>query len=160
MSTQRRLKSVDVFDEALMFFTEGDWIGLKAPKNADYHLHVGFTSKGLRVIKTSEHPKSHTIVLELTHQQLSRGLQNFFSRICRREIDPKDPKFKKWVVLIPKSTSPDSRIAKKLVTEKNRRMALTFVKFGKTDPTNMLRRLYYVLPMADVSGRQFKWGFA
>ncbi len=154
------IKRLNVFNQAVLFFTKGDWIGLKAPTNANYHLHAGFTPTGLSILRTMEKPKVRTRLAEVSNEELQRGLEMFFSEILRNEIDPIALKFKKWTVLIPKSTSPDSPIAKKLIVERGREASLTLEPLIELGPRAALHELFHILPMADVTGRQFKWALA
>ncbi len=153
-------KSVDFFNGAVMFFTKGDWIGLKAPKDANYHIHAGFTATGLTVLKTVEHSKSHTTLAKVSHEKLEKGLGKFFSEILHNEIDPTIPEFKDWTVLIPKSKSPDSPIARKVIVERGRKMSMTLAPLIELGPRGALDELFDVLPMAGVLGREFKWALA
>lgn len=143
-----------------MFFTKGDWLGLKAPRDANYHLHVGFTPTGLLLLKTMEHPKSHVCLAEVSNEELEGGLGRFFSEILRNEIDQTHSRFRKWTVLLPRSTSPDSPIAKKLFVEEGREVDVTIAPLIEMGPLRMLHELFYVLPMAEIAGRSFKWGLA
>lgn len=154
------IKRLNLFNQALMFFTKGDWLGLKAPKDADYHFHVGFTSTGLSALKTLEPAKSHTRLAEVPNEELKKGLERFFSEILRNEIDPTNLRFKRWTVLIPRSTSPDSPIAKKLIVERGREAYVTLAPLIEMGPLRALHQLFYVLPMAEVAGLRFKWALA
>jgi len=154
------IKRVNLFNQAIMFFTNGGWIGLKAPKDANYHFHAGFTPEGLSLLKTVENPKSRTPLAKVSNEELQAGLGSFLSEILRNEIDPTDQEFRKWTVLIPRSTSPDSPIARKLIVEKGREATVTLEPLILLGPRGALHELFYVLPTADVVGRQFKWALA
>lgn len=160
MSSHQAIKRVNLFDEAMMFFTSGDWIGLKAPKDADFHLHAGFTPAGLSLLKTIENPKSHTPLANVSNEELQAGLERFFSEILRNQIDPTDHEFRKWTVLLPRTMSPDSPIARKLIVEKGREATVNLDPLILLGPRGALHELFYVLPMADVVRRQFKWALA
>ena len=160
MDPDRRIKRLVLLDEAIMFFTKGDWLGLKAPKDAAYHLIAGFTPTGLSVLKTTENPKSHTPLAEVSNDELRKGLGNLLSEILQTEIDPADPRFKNWTVLIPKSTSQDSPIAQKLFVEKGRTASIILAPLMEIGPDRTLHELFDIIPLADLSGRRFKWALA
>jgi len=143
-----------------MFFTKDDWLGLKTPKDANLHLHAGFSSTGLYILKTTEHPKTHTTLASVSNESLDDGLRKYFLEVARNEIDPSDPKFRKWTVLIPKSTSPDSPIAKRFFVEKRRTASLTLAPLFEMGRVRVLHELFEVTGMARVRGRQFKWALA
>lgn len=140
----RQIKRLNLFNEAVMFFTKGDWVGLKAPKDANYRLHVGLTRTGLSVLKTMEHPKSRTPLVGVSNEELEKGLGRFFSEVLRNEIDPIDSRFKEWTVLIPRSTSPDSPLARKLITEKGREASLTLAPLIELGPAGVFHELFEV----------------
>ena len=154
------IKRINLFNQAIMFFTNGGWIGLKAPKDADYHFHIGFTSAGLSLLKTVENPKSRTALASVSNEELQSGLGRFFSEILRNEIDPTSHEFVKWTVLLPRSTSPDSPIAKKLIFERGREATMKLEPSMRLGPRKSLHELFHVLPMTGVVGRQFKWALA
>jgi hypothetical protein len=142
-----------------MFFTKGDWVGLK-PKDAPYHILVGFTAAGMSVHKTIERSNLHVPLAEVPNEALKEGLGRFFSEILRNEIDPTAEKFGDWTALIPWSTSPDTPLARKLIVETGRKASLTLTPLIEMGAVRSLHALYDVIPMAKVEGRQFKWALA
>lgn len=143
-----------------MFFTKGDWIGIKFSKNARFHLHLGFTPTGLSALKTMERSKAHSPIVKITYKELEAGFESLFSVILHNEIDPTDSKFRKWTLLIPRSTSPDSPIAKNLFIEKGRTASMTLTPLVAMGPFRALHELFEVIPLAQVRRRQFKWALA
>jgi len=159
-STGKPIKSLDLFNEAIMFFTGTGWFGLKAPKHARSHILAGFTSKGLAVHRTAEDTGLHIPLADISIDELKRGVSEFLSEIFRGEIDPTDNKYRDWVVLIPKTTSPDSLIASKLFIERGRKASLTLEPLIKMGPSRALHELFDIIPMVDVQGRRFKYALA
>ena len=155
-SGERPIRRVNLFDQAVMFFTKGGWFGLK-PKEAPYHILAGFTPAGMSVHKTIERSNLHVPLTEVPNEALKEGLGRFFSEILRNEIDPTADKFRGWTVLIPWSTSPDTPIARKLIVEDGRTASLTLAPLIELGPIRLLHALCDVIPMARVKGRQFKW---
>jgi hypothetical protein len=143
-----------------MFFTRDEWLGLKPRKDVDFHLHAGFTSTGLNILKTTEHPRTHTTLASVSNKSLDYGLRKYFLEVAHNETDPSDPKFRKWTVLIPKSSSPDSPTARRLFVEKGRSASLTLAPLFEMGAVRALHELFEVHWMADVRGRQFKWALA
>ena len=158
-SSDNKIKRFNLFNEAVMFFTRGGWIGLKL-KDAPYHILVGFTPAGMSVHKTIERSNLHVPLAEASNEALKEGLGGFFSEILRNEIDPAADKFEGWTVLIPWSTSPDTPLARKLIVEDGKKASLTLKPLIEMGPIRSLHALYDVIPMARVKGRQFKWALA
>jgi hypothetical protein len=142
-----------------MFFTKGGWFGLK-PKEAPYHILAGFTQDGMSVHKTIERSNLHVPLAQATNEALKAGLDTFFSEILGNEIDPTADKFRDWTALIPRSTSPDTPLARKLIVENGRKASLTLAPLIEMGAVRSLHALYDVIPMAKVEGRQFKWALA
>ncbi len=149
---------ISLFGEAVMFITKGGWIGLKL-KGSPYHIIVGFTPNGMSAHKTIEKTQLHVPIADVPNQSLQQGLGEFFSEILRNEIDPTAPKFKGWTVLIPR-TSPDTPLARKLITEDRKKLALTLKPLIEMGPVGALHAMHEVIPMSKVKGRQFKWALA
>lgn len=159
-STGKPIKRLNLFNQAIMFLTGAGWLGLKAPKHARSHLLAGFTSKGLAVHKTVEDTGLHIPLADVSSNELEEGLSKFISEIFRGEIDPTDSKYRDWVVLIPKRTSPDSLMASRLFIERGREALLTLEPLIKMGPGRALHELFDVIPMVDVKGRRFKCALA
>ena len=152
-------KRVHLFGEAVMFFTSGGWIGLRL-KGAPYHLLVGFTPEGMKAHMKIEGTGEHIPLANVTNEELSKGLGEYFSEIQRNEINPAEPKYKNWTVLIP-NTSPDTPITRKIMLDQDsREHSLTLEPLIKMGPLRALHTLHEVIPMHKVMGRQFKWALA
>jgi hypothetical protein len=159
-STGKPIKRLNLFNQAIMFFTRTGWLGLKARKHARSHLLAGFTSKGLAVHETVEDTGLHIPLADIPINELKEGLSKFLFEIFRGEIDPTDSKHRDWAVLIPKTTSPDSLMASKLFIERGREASLTLEPLIKMGPSRALHELFDIIPMVDVQGRRFKYALA
>ncbi len=155
----KEIKRLNLFNEGVMFFTKGGWVGLK-PKDAPYHLLAGFTQAGMSVHKTIENSKTHIPLADVSNEAIERGLGRVFAEILKNEVDPTTDKFRGWTTLIPWSTSPDTPLARKLIVEDGKRASLTLKPLIEMGPIRSLHALYDVIPMARVKGRQFKWALA
>jgi hypothetical protein len=158
-SVERPTRRLNLFDEAVIFFTKGGWLGLKM-KGAAYHILAGFTSAGMSIHQTIEHTGLHLPMAYVSNEVLERGLGEFFSEILKNEIDPSAQRFRSWTVLIPWSTSPDTPLARKLISKDRKKATLTFKPLIEMGSVRSLHALYDVIPMTKVTGRQFKWGLA
>jgi hypothetical protein len=77
--SERPLRRIALFNEAVMFFTKGGWIGLKL-KDTSHHMLVGFTPAGMSVHKTIENPKTHIPLADVSNEAMEHGLGGFFQR--------------------------------------------------------------------------------
>jgi hypothetical protein len=157
--SNKSLKRVHLFGEAVLFFTKGGWIGLRF-KGAPFHMLVGFTPEGMKAHMKIESTGEHIPVANVTYEELSKGLGEYFSEIQRNEIDPTKPRYKNWTALIP-NTSPDTSIAHELMVDRDsREPAVTLEPLVKMGHRRALYALHEVIPMRKVAGRQFKWAHA
>lgn len=151
---------------AVMFPIGERGLGL-GPKGAGYHWHVGLERdcSGIFIVKTIEpsegHLKDHSTTIRISNKELQKGFGELFAAIRSSEIDSTDPRFAKWIALIPKPATldPDSPLGKELLGERNGELNLTL----DVVTLSVFYEMFYIVKMTDVTRRpqrQFKWALA
>ena len=165
LDAQKSFKRIDLFDEGVMFPIGGRGLGI-GPKGAGYHIHVGVErdNSGIFIVKAVEaeegRSKTHGPTVHISNEELQKGFGELFAAIRSNEIDPTHPRFKDWLVLIPRpeARNPDSPLAMELLGLRNGQMNLTAERMS-----GMFPEMFYFVNMTDITRRpqrQFKWALA